>query len=466
LCVPNDGGEDKSVSITQDCLNQHVLKFDVAYTKSQHNGQMTGGLSSPADYAGLKDSVKCGIVGGHDGSCCNNGGACSPAASNDDRWVLPQSGVNGNRFTMRYILPAGVTCERCVLQWHWQTGNSPWSFPEGFWGCADIRIQAGSGGGTPIQSPVPSPVPNPVPNPVPSPVPNPVPAPSPKPTPPTPEGMVCKRKVTWIVEGWCESHNCDPQWADYCHFVSISGPTPVPAPTPEPTSAVGNVCRSKVSHIPDVWCQQVACDPVYIQFCGYFTEKTNSFAGEEANVIPFYTQDECTTTIMESKLQGEDPSTLARIQVTLPNELADAPVEYEIGKELKLIAIIEHDKGVTMDFTASFVASSYTGRSVEFRIEETDRSTGSNLGTSSGKLAAGILGATALFAAPDHPEYAAVCSGLLMLADRVNAVCPTSLSLKLILPENTEWAANKDTIVEGGFALEDGTSGIYFYIPA
>lgn len=41
---------------------------------------------------------------------------------------------------MRYILPAGVSCKRCVLQWYYQTGNSIDDFPEGFWNCADISI--------------------------------------------------------------------------------------------------------------------------------------------------------------------------------------------------------------------------------------------------------------------------------------------------------------------------------------
>jgi hypothetical protein len=85
--------------------------------------------------------------------------------------------------TMRYKLPAGLACEHCVLQWYWVTANSchgggysgvnfptapaacsgdggstgwypransacvdnPSIYPEEFWNCADIRIEAPSG---------------------------------------------------------------------------------------------------------------------------------------------------------------------------------------------------------------------------------------------------------------------------------------------------------------------------------
>jgi hypothetical protein len=72
----------------------------------------------------------------------------------------------GGAFKMRFKLPAGVTCDRCVLQWYWLTGNScvPPGDPRGdkvqmgtcgksptppeeFWNCADIAIGGGGGGG-------------------------------------------------------------------------------------------------------------------------------------------------------------------------------------------------------------------------------------------------------------------------------------------------------------------------------
>jgi hypothetical protein len=79
----------------------------------------------------------------------------------------------GGAFKMRFKLPAGVTCERCVLQWYWLTGNScvppgdprgdkvqmgtcgkSATPPEEFWNCADIAI---GGGSTPTKPTKPKP---------------------------------------------------------------------------------------------------------------------------------------------------------------------------------------------------------------------------------------------------------------------------------------------------------------------
>ncbi|KAF6256159.1 hypothetical protein COO60DRAFT_139667 [Scenedesmus sp. NREL 46B-D3] len=73
-------------------------------------------------------------------------------------------------YRIRYRLPKDFTCDRCILQWHYLTGNSCWppcskedptfpncrpptyalpycgtqgaAYPEEFWNCADIRIRA------------------------------------------------------------------------------------------------------------------------------------------------------------------------------------------------------------------------------------------------------------------------------------------------------------------------------------
>ena len=92
-----------------------------------------------------------------------------------DKTVLQRADGKGTRFyferdfavnsdsvsvKMAFKLPASLTCKRCVLQWHWVTGNSctapgtPPNFakpnlqecgkdganPEEFWNCADINI--------------------------------------------------------------------------------------------------------------------------------------------------------------------------------------------------------------------------------------------------------------------------------------------------------------------------------------
>lgn len=62
-----------------------------------------------------------------------------------------------SEFSVRYRLPAGLRCKRCVMQWFYETGNScaPRGMPRGwletcageagrvqelFWNCADVRI--------------------------------------------------------------------------------------------------------------------------------------------------------------------------------------------------------------------------------------------------------------------------------------------------------------------------------------
>lgn len=80
-------------------------------------------------------------------------------------------------YNQRYRLPAGVSCERCVLQWRYVTGHTcmvpgmDWDYarqnimpfphecksdymepnampPEKFWNCADIKIRGGGSGGS------------------------------------------------------------------------------------------------------------------------------------------------------------------------------------------------------------------------------------------------------------------------------------------------------------------------------
>jgi len=148
LCRNADGGLDTTQPSTQDCLNQHVLEFDPVYTSNSYVGKMRpgSGIQSPADYVGDTsyyswEHSKCPYLPSSPvGSCCNNGGACSPPAANKNRWVLPDPTQAGMTYQMRFKLPDSLSCPRCVLQWYYQTGNSPDGYPEGFWNCADITI--------------------------------------------------------------------------------------------------------------------------------------------------------------------------------------------------------------------------------------------------------------------------------------------------------------------------------------
>ena len=56
---------------------------------------------------------------------------------------------NVGNYTIRFQLPAGLTCKHCVIQWNWQTANSCPTpglscglGSENFWNCADVEIVA------------------------------------------------------------------------------------------------------------------------------------------------------------------------------------------------------------------------------------------------------------------------------------------------------------------------------------
>jgi len=52
------------------------------------------------------------------------GGDCAPVDKNHPgRWYLPPS-KSGDKHRMRYVIPAGLKCEHCTLQWYWSSGNT------------------------------------------------------------------------------------------------------------------------------------------------------------------------------------------------------------------------------------------------------------------------------------------------------------------------------------------------------
>jgi hypothetical protein len=57
----------------------------------------------------------------------------------DQEWTLGDTGAGDYTITLR--LPTGLSCDHCVLQWWWTTGNN-WmgNEPETFVNCADIKI--------------------------------------------------------------------------------------------------------------------------------------------------------------------------------------------------------------------------------------------------------------------------------------------------------------------------------------
>lgn len=75
---------------------------------------------------------------------------------------LEKYGEHNEKYVINVKLPDDLTCEHCVLQWHWLTGNSCWpdwvacEGSEEFWNCADLRIVNGtSSPATPTPAPTP-----------------------------------------------------------------------------------------------------------------------------------------------------------------------------------------------------------------------------------------------------------------------------------------------------------------------
>ncbi|CAM9433359.1 unnamed protein product [Choristocarpus tenellus] len=160
--------DDPDGPVTQECFNKYPL-----------SRSLDDGTASPIDPAHLGRYFL-------DPPC---------RASETDQTVRPEGGFSGQVSTMRYVLPAGLTCERCILQMIYYTGNTchhpgyrefmptsvptgcaptknDWinpsnfvdcgdnnAYPEEFWNCADISISSGGGGeSTPTPSgPSPSP---------------------------------------------------------------------------------------------------------------------------------------------------------------------------------------------------------------------------------------------------------------------------------------------------------------------
>ncbi|CAM9538431.1 unnamed protein product, partial [Choristocarpus tenellus] len=156
ICDANDL-DDPDEPVTQECFNKYPL-----------SRSLDDGAASPIDPAHLGRYFL-------DPPC---------RTSETDQIVRPEGDFSGQVSTMHYVLPAGLTCERCILQMIYYTGNScnhpgyrefipksvpmgcaptkdDWinpanfrdcgddnAYPEEFWNCADISISSGNGGGS------------------------------------------------------------------------------------------------------------------------------------------------------------------------------------------------------------------------------------------------------------------------------------------------------------------------------
>ena len=220
------------------------------------------------------------------------------------RYVL-EYGVNGrarpshrNDFQTEYTIdlkiPAGVECERCVLQMTYVTANSADGWPETFWNCADVAVvsdgmvtpappapapackdQTKKGpckkaGGTqgckwsssgctvasiPAQTPAPTAEPAPVTPTPPAPAPAPAPAPHGDCPSPIAPWSKCNGKG-WQGSTCCtQGHACDYQSTWYSQCVpNTDDPNPAPPPTPTPAANDGGGKGSDAVDAPTVQC--------------------------------------------------------------------------------------------------------------------------------------------------------------------------------------------------------------------
>ncbi len=111
--------------ITQALLNEHVLPIHAstpgypAVVNFGPDAKIGIGAAPGGPYRCLPDALSStpNTKWPH-GSCCNGGGACSPVEQNVHRFVInaaPTTGITSYEVALQ--LPAGVTCDRCVLQW-------------------------------------------------------------------------------------------------------------------------------------------------------------------------------------------------------------------------------------------------------------------------------------------------------------------------------------------------------------
>ena len=129
---------------------------------------------------------------------------------------------NGGMHTIKVRLPDDLSCEHCVLQWHWTSSNScsgglACSASEQFWNCADLEI-VGDGFDSPVPSPTSYPSPVPTANPTLAPTPNLTPTPN---APPQDSMGYCGcHEIGPVFGGFCEErakNHCkkEREWSDH-----------------------------------------------------------------------------------------------------------------------------------------------------------------------------------------------------------------------------------------------------------
>lgn len=116
--VTNKAGD----SISQECFNAHVLELDT----SDFIREQAIGLPNTSQTVNLSRHYNSGWKCPKDsprGSCCNDGGSCSPVNANTHRFMLLDNEEKSLTYNMRYSLPPEFSCSMCVLQWLYQSSS-------------------------------------------------------------------------------------------------------------------------------------------------------------------------------------------------------------------------------------------------------------------------------------------------------------------------------------------------------
>lgn len=143
------GGKFAGGAVTAEYAEGQTVTLRVKITTA-HGGRFSFGICPLPDDAIERDTVT---------QACFDAHPLTRAGHDDERyWWLGTRGEGD--YSMDFVLPRGVRCSRCVLQWHYESGNSctipgtprkhvvsPGMEPcdrvgvmEEFWNCADVSI--------------------------------------------------------------------------------------------------------------------------------------------------------------------------------------------------------------------------------------------------------------------------------------------------------------------------------------
>lgn len=152
------GGKFASKVITGKYKQGQTISIKITVT-APHAGRFSFGICPVPDGGSDADERRAVT------QACLDKNALINAADGTKYWWLGRQGSGS--YTMQFTLPAGVSCTRCVLQWHWESGNSctipgtpaqhipsvgqnmvacdQTGVMEEFWNCADVSVAPGAG---------------------------------------------------------------------------------------------------------------------------------------------------------------------------------------------------------------------------------------------------------------------------------------------------------------------------------